>query len=367
MPSSIAILASLTRSANAFVALAVAWHVLFILVLAAHCGRLLTLTQRRAALLLILPVASVSAVAWWSGSPFNAVLFALLGAGLLTLALRLPAGPLAKGAPWARGLGALGIVYALGYPHFVTVSAGWQYLLLAPLGVAPCASLALLSAGTLLGGFRSRPFGSVAAGAAAFYALLGLVWLGVWLDLGLLVLAAALAVNTWRQSEALPEPGSDGERAAIEAFLALPRIALVGASSQPTHFSRMVMAELCAQGIDVVPIHTDAATIGGRRAFAQLQQVDPPVLGALIMTPAAASAGVVEDCAQAGIARVWLHRGVGPGAVSDAAVRRAGELGLTLVAGRCPLMFLGRAAGVHKLHATLLKLSGRYPHPPASA
>ena len=85
------------------------------------------------------------------------------------------------------------------------------------------------------------------------------------------------------------------------------------------------------------------------------------------MTPAPASAKMVEECAQAGIRRVWLHRGVGPGAVSDAAVQRAGELGLTLVAGRCPLMFLGQVAGVHKVHAALLKLSGHYPRPRASA
>jgi hypothetical protein len=259
-------------------------------------------------------------------------------------------------------LGALGLAYAVGYPHFVAVAAGWHYLLLAPLGVVPCPTLGLLAAGTLLaGGFGARAWSWTVATAALSYALFGVLWLGVWLDLGLLLLAAALCVQAWRAQRAQGEAASHRERAAIDAFLALPRIALVGASTRPDHFSRLVMAQLLAQGIDVVPIHPSAQAVAERRAFAHLEQVDPPVLGALVMTPAAASERVVEECARAGIARVWLHRGAGTGAVSDAAVRRANELGLDLVAGRCPLMFLGEPARVHRLHASLLKLSGRYP------
>lgn len=190
MPSPVAILEGLARSANAFVALALAWHLVLVLVLAAQWKQVLTLTRRGVALLLILPLASVSAVAWWSRNPFNAALFALLSAGLAMSALRLPAAALASGPRWARGVGALGLVYAIGYPHFVTVSAGWQYLLLAPVGVVPCPSLALLCAGTLLAGLRAPRWALLGALAAAFYALLGALWLGVWLDLGLLALAA---------------------------------------------------------------------------------------------------------------------------------------------------------------------------------
>jgi predicted CoA-binding protein len=83
--------------------------------------------------------------------------------------------------------------------------------------------------------------------------------------------------------------------------------------------------------------------------------------GALLMTPAAASAEVVEECARAGIDRVWLHAGAGQGAVSDAALAEAQRHGLSVVAGQCPLMFLRDAAWFHRLHALGKKLVGTYP------
>jgi hypothetical protein len=79
------------------------------------------------------------------------------------------------------------------------------------------------------------------------------------------------------------------------------------------------------------------------------------------MTPAHASAQVVEECAAAGVSKVWLHRGAGTGAVSQAAIDAAQRHGLSLVSGRCPLMFLGPAESVHRVHAELLRLAGRYP------
>ncbi len=47
---------------------------------------------------------------------------------------------------------------------------------------------------------------------------------------------------------------------------------------------------------------------------------------------------------------VWLHRGVGTGAVSERAVELCREAGVAVVDGACPLMFAEPVGAFHKLH-----------------
>lgn len=182
----------------------------------------------------------------------------------------------------------------------------------------------------------------------------------------LIVLAAALLFRLARRRRRRRWPMSqaddDTEKASIDAFLASRRVALVGASHDPAHFSRLVMRELLDHGVDVIPIHPTAKSIDGRRAYAHVREVADFVNGALIMTPAEKSAEVVEECGRAGIKRVWLHRGAGAGSVSEQAIRTAHRHELVLVAGRCPLMFLTPPSSfIHRAHAAMVRLSGRYP------
>ncbi|WP_441287994.1 hypothetical protein ACSRUE_39000 [Sorangium sp. KYC3313] len=58
---------------------------------------------------------------------------------------------------------------------------------------------------------------------------------------------------------------------------------------------------------------------------------------------------------------VWLHRGVGQGAVSAPAVQACQELGIRVIAGECPLMFLRNTGFVHRLHGFAKKIVGSYP------
>jgi len=89
--------------------------------------------------------------------------------------------------------------------------------------------------------------------------------------------------------------------------------------------------------------------------------VSPAVDGALLMTPPAATEQVVRDCVEAGVARVWMHRGAGRGAVSPAAVAFCRERGIAVVEGACPFMFLPGAGLVHRAHGALARLFGRHP------
>ncbi len=147
----------------------------------------------------------------------------------------------------------------------------------------------------------------------------------------------------------------------IDDFLSRKRLAMVGVSRNPKDFSRGLFFELCRRGYDMVPVNPQMTEVAGVRCFARLQDVTPPVAGALVMTGPGQSEQVVHDCAEAGITRVWLHRGVGTGAVSEAAVDFCQQRGLRLVAGYCPFMFLPETSFFHRLHGFFLKLAGTYP------
>ena len=147
----------------------------------------------------------------------------------------------------------------------------------------------------------------------------------------------------------------------IRDFLAQQRIALAGLSRNPKDFSRMLFREMTQRGYDVVPVNPTAAELEGRRCFARVQEIDPPVEGVLVMTTPGETERVVRDCAQAGVRRVWMHRGGGQGAVSQEAADFCRQNGIRLVEGYCPLMFLAGTPFFHRVHGFILKVFGGYP------
>jgi uncharacterized protein len=140
---------------------------------------------------------------------------------------------------------------------------------------------------------------------------------------------------------------------AVSSFLAHRRIALVGVSRDPRDFTRGLLRELLRRGYDVVPVNRQGGTMEGLACARRVQDIAPPVEGALLVTPPAITDHVVRDCAEAGIRSVWMHRGVGSGAVSPAAVTFCRGQGMSVVEGACPYMFLPGAGLVHRVHRWL--------------
>lgn len=150
-------------------------------------------------------------------------------------------------------------------------------------------------------------------------------------------------------------------RAEIRDFLGCRRIALVGVSRHRHDFSRHLLRELVRRGYEVAPVNPAAQEIDGHRCFARVQEIAPPVEGALLLTPPHLTEEVVRDCAAAGIGKVWMHRGGGRGSVSPAAVEFCRANGIAVVEGHCPLMFLRDTAFIHRVHGFVLRLTGGYP------
>jgi predicted CoA-binding protein len=147
-----------------------------------------------------------------------------------------------------------------------------------------------------------------------------------------------------------------------KAFLAERRFALVGVSRDPKDFSRAVLRELVKRGYDVVPVSPALAgavaggepaggLVEGRVAVASLAGLAPPVTGALFLTPPRSTAAAVREAIAAGVGRIWLHRGGGPGAASPEALEACREAGLVPITGLCPFMALPDAGWFHRLHA----------------
>jgi uncharacterized protein len=151
----------------------------------------------------------------------------------------------------------------------------------------------------------------------------------------------------------------------IDSFLAGHRIALVGASRDSKDFTRAMMRELLVQGYDVVPVNPAASEgrleIEGRPVYRRLTEVPGELDGALVMTPSEITPDVARDALEAKVPRVWMHRGVGRGALNEEAVALLRSRGVEVVAGECPFMFMGHPAGGHRLHGMIRRLFGRYP------
>lgn len=198
MPSPEDILRQLTWSASEARWVAAAWHAAVLFAAGALLVRRWRPRVSLAAMLAALPLATASTVAWSGSSPFNGLVLGVTAVALMALGSRLGPTEVLRGPSWTVWVGAAAVVYALLYPHFVATDS-WTFLLFAPVGVVPCPSLALtIGLGLLAGGFGSRAWSFTAAGVGLLYAAIGLVRLGVWLDLGLLFAALALLAHAAR-------------------------------------------------------------------------------------------------------------------------------------------------------------------------
>ncbi len=147
------------------------------------------------------------------------------------------------------------------------------------------------------------------------------------------------------------------DRATIEEFLVQPHLAFVGVSRDEKQFANAVYRRLRQGGRVLYPVNASAAgaPIEGDRSYPALGAVPDPVDGVVVMVPATAAADVVRQAIARGIPRVWLHRGVGRGSVSDEAVGLCRDAGVRVVDGACPLMFEEPVRGVHSIHRFLAR------------
>ncbi|HTS66424.1 MAG TPA: CoA-binding protein [Candidatus Acidoferrales bacterium] len=147
----------------------------------------------------------------------------------------------------------------------------------------------------------------------------------------------------------------------IDDFLDQKRFAFVGLSRRPNDFSRALFREFIAKGWNPVPVNPEAVEIEGESCYAHVNDIQPPVDSALLMTSPQATALVAGECVSAGMKRVWFFRGPGSGPLNQQAVDACEAAGVSVIAGECPLMFLPHPVWIHRVHAFVKKIRGTYP------
>ena len=149
------------------------------------------------------------------------------------------------------------------------------------------------------------------------------------------------------------------KQAAAE-FLSQNRIAVVGVSRDAKQSANANYRRLKARGYQVFAVNPHADLVEGDRCYRSLREIEGGVDGVLVFTPRQASAAVVQECAELHIPRVWLHRSVDAGSVSEEAVAIARREGIAVLDGACPMMFLG-GDPAHACMRFVLGLMGKLP------
>lgn len=150
---------------------------------------------------------------------------------------------------------------------------------------------------------------------------------------------------------------------AATGFLALKRIAVAGVSRKGDTAANVIYRKLRDTGHDAIAVNPNADEVEGERCYRSLADVPGGADAVVIATPPHAAAQVVRDCAALGIRRVWMHRSFGHGSVDPEAVTLARELGLIVIPGSCPMMFLEPVDVAHKCMRWLLRVTGKEPRP----
>lgn len=140
----------------------------------------------------------------------------------------------------------------------------------------------------------------------------------------------------------------------VREFLTSERFAVAGVSRDSRQSANAIYRKLRASGRHVAATNPRTDSVEGDTCYPDLRAIPGGVDAVVVATPAAAALDVVRECAELGIRRVWLHRGLGAGSVAPEAVAFCREHGITVIPGACPMMYLAPVDVAHRcLHAVL--------------
>lgn len=151
-------------------------------------------------------------------------------------------------------------------------------------------------------------------------------------------------------------------REAATEFLGHKRIAVTGVSRKPSgHGSNTVYQRLRSRGYEVFAVNPNADTVEGDPAYHDLKSIPGGVEAVVIGTRPELADETMRECVECGIEHVWMHRGPGPGSVSETAAAYGREHGIHVIDGGCPLMFDPTADFPHKCMKAIFTMTGSVP------
>jgi uncharacterized protein len=147
----------------------------------------------------------------------------------------------------------------------------------------------------------------------------------------------------------------------ITEFLAQKRLAMIGVSRKPRHFSRGLFREFKKRGHECVCVNPSAFEIEGTTTYPCIQDITPRVEAAILMVPPTALEEAVHDCAETGVKRIWIVPGKDGKPVKLCVLSYCESAGISVIHGVCPHMFLPNNGFPHNLHGFVMRIAGHYP------
>jgi hypothetical protein len=190
------ILAGLTSLANEYSNIAIAWHIIIFIIIAAlfagwKPGNSLMI------MLLSSLLMSVSLFAGRQGNFFNATIFVFLVIISIYSTLRSNNGNITGDRSWPDISGLLLILFGLFYPEFLKTASLIEYTYASPTGLIPCPTLSVLTGFALVyKGFRSQIWSLAIGIFGLLYGAFGVIYLGMYIDLVLVAGSVLLLMNT---------------------------------------------------------------------------------------------------------------------------------------------------------------------------
>ena len=147
----------------------------------------------------------------------------------------------------------------------------------------------------------------------------------------------------------------------IAEFLSGKRFAVAGVSRSSDQPANSIYRRLQDSGYEVFPVNPNASEVEGVKCYPDIASIPQPLDGVVIVTHPDASIEVVRQCSESGVQRVWFHRSIGDGSVSEEAVRECEERGIVPIVGGCPMMFCEPVDFGHKCMRWWFQRTGRVP------
>jgi len=133
----------------------------------------------------------------------------------------------------------------------------------------------------------------------------------------------------------------------VQDFLAQKKIAVVGVSDRRVTGCNMVYTKFKRANYQVFAINPRISTFDGDPCYPDLKSVPEKPDAVFILANPKVTDLVVQQCVDLGIKHVWMHcmMGIKPGkaasmtSVSQEAVQKCRENGITVIPGSCPNQF----------------------------
>ena len=141
----------------------------------------------------------------------------------------------------------------------------------------------------------------------------------------------------------------------IETFVQGKRLAVVGVSRSGKKFGNIASKELKERGYQLYLIHPEAQQIDGEPCYPSLSAVQDKVDGVLVSVPPKQALNVLKEAAAVGVKNIWLQQG----SESSEVLVQAKQLGLSVISGKCILMYAPPIRSFHGFHRFVMKLIGQ--------